>query len=652
MSFTLKSHNSRHKLFIGSIAVLLVAALGQSTNLAIQSINDREEAEKLLYSGLDLIGEGKIEEGLAKLESADSKSPRICYQLTASSYTYNNAEGCDQESLHPELKLKRLNGIKFLRGDDHWVDEERIKLLEELNNEKEVITLKERELYPWYSSNDTTVIGVDDSLPKDAELARLLWTQNRKAEAIARIDRAVILYPWNIKTRELAEKIYKDQKQTGKLRLIAKGELSDEEVSAIANVATSYNENNRAGNLSKLDRILEKHPWCATALIIRSATHLESQNTKKAIADADKILALYPGLAEGYYRRAKAQEELGDHRRACADYESALQTMPNSSELLVDWTNQAIELKLNDKVLQSKTLAIKLAPHKLELYKEKAEFLQSIGRVGEAEKVIDQALPIARMQKRCNKLTAYSEYAYEYSEQHNQLIELLRLKAELRWLQADQNGAIDILSAALVDFPEDKSLREKKTEYLLKAKKLDLALASINESISRQGQAISLPILSSFNISTNVEDAINLYELPTGGNVSHEAIANLETRIKIYAAMNDKANQRKDQLSLLHLKRLELESSDNLSDYVFVLESALDLSDRAAALNIAERLSKSDKKPEPDDASLDLLYEKLQTTTDVNLALEVLNRLETGKLANSDELAEAKAMLQARVNQL
>lgn len=641
----MNSHSSRHKMFIGSIGVLLVAALGVMSYVAVHSVNDHDEAVKLLHSGLDLLANGKTEEGMRQLEIADSKSPHVCQQLT-------NNWGCNgptwnSDNLAPELSLTRLEGIRVLRFDEPWVVEERAKLLHSLSRTNAVIDLQQRQQNPWYFT-DTTIAGISDVMPTDAEQANLLWTQNRKAEAVAKIDRAVALYPWNKETRALAQKIYNSQKQFDKLRLLEKRNLTADEQQSLASSSTSYNDESRADNLEAINKILAVHPWCATALICRSAFFLEAHQPAKAKADANSILTLYPGLAEGHVRLAKVYEQANDGKSALKEYEAALKSMPHSSELISAKCTQAKSLKLADKVLQAQNETIALEPNNIDLYKEKAEYLQSINRFKDAEAVVDQAIPIARFQQRCRKLLSYGDYdQYTLTANSAKLVDLEILKSNLRESQNDNVGAVATIDLLLKELPDNMQLRDQKTQVLIDAKKFEQALASVNEAIEKQEPSITVPLVGSFTVTNNIEDASALYELPSGGRVSSDAMNHLEKRIEIYQGLKDRTNELKDRHSLLQLKRLSITDLDSPSQYLWVLQTALELPNRDVALNVVDRLCK--QKKVVSKADIKSFCEEVQTSEypDTKLVAEVIDRLESGLTTKFPLLSETRAAVQA-----
>lgn len=610
-------------------------------------VGERDEALKQLHSGLDLMAEGKLEEGLQKLESADLKSPHICQTMTGWDC---NGQSCDSGDLAPELRLKRLEGVRILRSEEPWVTDERSNLLQSLARWDEVIDMKLKEQNPWYL-NDTNVISPTAALPDDAELAKLYWQQHRNAEAMAKIDRAVALYPWNIETRNLAEKIYKSLKQRDKLKLLEQRNLTDEEVQALTSASTSYNDTTKTHNLKTLNNILAAHPWCATALICRSANHLESKETKQSMQDANTVLALYPGLAEGYVGRAKVYEELQKPSDALRDYENALKSMPYSHELINARRTQAKSLKLTDKVLQTLDDDIKANPRNFELYKDKAEFLQTLNRFKDAEITLDSAIPLAQYQRRCRKLLRYGDYdRYQYDYDSTKLVELYKLKAEVRAAQNDIDGAIKTLDSLLAELPKNTELLNEKIRLLIDAKKFDQALLVVNNLIADQEKAISLPIVGWFNLTDSTNDGSGFYELPTGGRVSYEATSNLEKRIEIYKGLNDRKNELSDRHALLQLKRLDLSESDNPSQFFCVLQDAVELPDRDVALNITDRLCKH-KNTAINTEDIRSFCDQLSysETLDPKLTIEVIDRLDSGLKSKFPQLADSRAAMEAKL---
>ncbi len=648
VSFSLKSHSNRHKIFIGSIGVLLVSALGVTSNLAMRSIGDQEAAVKQLHSGLDLMADGKLEEGLQLLEAADAKSPHICQTMTNgwdySGQTYNS------DNLPPELRLKRLDGLRILRNEEPWVSEERSKLLESLSQWDKVIDIKLKNQNPWYLST-TNVTGVSEPLPGDSALANLYWQQHRDAEALAQIDRAVALYPWNTETRALAEKIYKSQKQLNKLKLLEQRNMTEDEVQTLISSASSYNDESKAKNLKALNNILAAHPWCAAALICRSANYLESKKTKQSMQDANAILALYPGLAEGYVRRAKVYEELQKPSDALRDYENALKSMPYSHELINEKRTQAKSLKLTDKILQTLDDDINSDPRNVEFYKDKAEFLQTINRFKDAEATVDKGIALGQFERRCRRVLRYGDYdRYQDDFNSTKLIELYKVKADVRASQNDYDGAVKTIDSLLVEIPKNSELLNKKVRLLIDAKKFDQALVVVNNLIADQEKAISLPIVGWFNLTDSTNDGSGIYEMPSGGHVSYEATSNLEKRIEIYAGLKDRANELKDRHSLLQLQRLELTETDQPSRYFSVMCDALELPDRDVALNIADRLCKH-KKSVTTTEDIKNFCEQLsyRDRIDPELTIEVLDRLDTGLLTKFPELSDSRAAMEAKL---
>ncbi|MDZ4835566.1 MAG: tetratricopeptide repeat protein [Candidatus Melainabacteria bacterium] len=654
ISGALRTHTGRHKLFIGSVAAVLVTAMAASIYVAIKTNNDREEATELMHSGLNLLAEGKVYEGLNLLESAQSKSPQVCQRLTNNWGFHGNS--WNKDNLPPELALKRLDGIKVLRKSDQWIDGERIKLLKQLKRLKPVTDYYETIAKPWCGC-DITIKTRTDVLSDDGNLANLLWQQNRKAEAMAKIDRAVALFPWNTDIRELATKIYKDQNQPEKLKLLQQRNLSDEELLSFTKSANDYTDSTNKTKLKAFDKLLNKHSWCAAALLLRSKSYEEANQPGKAIEDANRVIAIYPDLAEGYYRRGEIFESVRNYQRASDDFLTALKTLPNSETLQEKKFEIAEHLNQNDVVLRLLDEKIKSHPNNLDLYKDKSELLKSLNRWKLAERVINEAIPLAELEMRCDRLVSFYEVAEVYdSSAHNAVLEFKKQKADLRHAEGDTEGAIEILDKLIKTYPADLSVRDLKIRYLVDSKKYNAALASMNETMALQGPSITIPIVSQLNPNQSLFDSASLYELPRDGSINNDAVTRLATRAEIYKALKDKNNELKDRREKLHLERLDLNGYSNAPQYLNALSKAIDLPDKAIATNVLERFLKKQKTAGSDESNnllgatdISNFCREIEDTDNHALAIEILNRLDNELQEKFEVIGSTRAHLQDRL---
>jgi tetratricopeptide (TPR) repeat protein len=640
---------------MATLACLLTTALGLSIVGAKQNSEDNDQALKLVRSGLDLLAEGKIEEGLGKLELANKKSPQVCEKMTRGWWDGEEASW-KGDNLTAERALKRLQGIKFIRPEENWVFAEENLLRKEIsrlaptieNTEKQLKPVGdsyERQLSPWSHSFPGGVVGVGDALPAEGELAKNLWERNRKDEAIVHVDRLVALFPWNDSVREVAMRMYKAQKQNSKIQALEFKKLTPAEVKSLTDSFQPYDDSTNHVKCDALNQVLKNHPWCTLALVIRSQNYLKENHPKKAIDDANQILAMHPGLAEGHVLRAKAYEMLKLNQKALDDYNAVRRTMPLSDECRGFREAVCERLKLAHEVLKIKDAEIRLNPHHIKLYKDKADFLRRGNKLKESEKVLDEAIPLAERQHRAQRLIEGADY--EYAPSKLILAELMTDKAQIRsWLH-DTKGAINVVNKLIAKNPQDLKLLELKTKFLVDAGQYDLGLATINEAIARQDGPITMPSLWGIKLPGTAGDGSSWKALPPGCSVNHDAISRLETKIQIYQKMQNRDAELKARLQKLTLQRLELTDIDPDYLYFETILAAIDISERDIAFDLVDRVCKNTthRKSLDVESFCALIYE----TKNPALAIEVLDKLQKNSKTQvpSERFEQARTALLA-----
>jgi len=610
--FNLSTSKGRHNLIVGALAIVLIPGLLFAIYFVVQREANLNEATELTEKGLTDLGENRLEEGITKLELAESKHSNIVWDRTDSSSFSTQS---DVTHLSDDQQVVRLKGIKVLKSYEDWVDRDIKRILLKQGKYAEAEAIKPARVKLWFE--DKNVVGIGDGDPADLERAKELWKSNKRAEAIKQLNRAVELFPWNTATREFANEVC-EKVPNPKIQLTLKNNsLTEDDVSTLqGDGAEGREENAHKNDIAKLDSVLKQYPNCAMALLLREQHYYELEDYKRALADANLLVKLHPDLPESYYLRAEVYEQQSKEQEAFNDFSAGLKLQPDSFDLREGLVRKARELEKHDIIPGEYDKLIAVATNPETSVEDKSGYFEGRGMLAEAEKVLDAYLPKAEVQKRIDKLMLRNNYL----NAPDPTSELKRRKAALRAKQKDFKGAVAIMDDLIKERPDRLANYDLKSDFLMQANDKQAALDVINQAIEKQGSPFEISGTNFAAIGRDLPD-----KLPSGSYAKDGAFERMDRRATIYSAIGNHAAATEQRRFKLKAMILELEAGH---EYRFseLMELAESLNDAPSAVR-SIALFKKATESEPGYEGVTLIAEQLAERGDTTFGAPVVQEI-------------------------
>jgi tetratricopeptide (TPR) repeat protein len=575
LSSSMKRHRFlKNALLICSGLIVLVACVWVVTR-----DRDSKAAVETADAGLILLGQGKRQEALEKLEMAEKLSKGVCAQRT-----YFYAE--KQSTLKDSERRLWLRGVNALRGDRDSQDD----YLQKQGTTEERITAKERRLEPWFEthqvpySNDQTLIEI--------RLLHLYETAGNKAAAMKMLDRAVALYPWVDEVQSEASRIYKANKLHEKERELADLRLSDEEL----NVMNNCSDGSAKSGRHDLEVLMAKHPKILMPRLLRMygdiAYNVVSEKaTPQLHKDAEVVISMYPNLPEGYYARGLSRSD--DDKEKVTDFTLALKLMPESSAILQHRVDAAEERGMRDLVLSDLDKLTALSSEREGFLPRKSNYLASIGEVKKAEEVLDLAIKKLGEGERFDSLMGrVSTVSLVNNGEPYGLAGLRQRKARMRAKQGDYKAAIAILDDLIKDNPKFLTNYDLSSDFRLQSGDPKGALELQKRAMELQGppvQRSGAPSMFPSPPSMDVPTTLSSDMFVTEGAI--DRIGRLST---IYDALHDTENAEKCRQNKLMLLKLNVIVDPSIFNVVELLKYADEVDNYRAGVWAVREVIKKD----------------------------------------------------------
>jgi tetratricopeptide (TPR) repeat protein len=616
-----------HKLLTGALVVAALVGTLIACVWVVQKNNNSAPAHKLFTEAMHLLARNQLIPAVRKLEEAEKLQAGIIASQRDALY----------ESGGDALRLTGLRKLFQVPIED--LETTGLSIAEQISETRKKLT-------PW--SDTGNLIPNGDGLNTVEMKLFTLHKKQGSPDAIAILDRAVALYSFDPQVFLQAGQYYEQKDLRAKLQALNDEHLSQADVNALSlMLSKSLTDDMRR----TLDGIIVRNPKSIIPLLVR-INYLNAAGgdvfSKRALADAELVIRLHPELPEGYNARALTHSNMHMYKESFADLSEALKRMPACVSLLHTRADVAKELKMNNAVLADLDSALEIEPLDVLTMVEKANFLGAIGDLPQAQKVIENAVEVAKAKERLDSLAGV-HLSFEragFASVDGPLvldIDEIGLRQGLARLKAQQRnyeGALLLVEDLIRENPSIVSNHDLKADICVRSGDPKTALAAGMRALELQKSPVQTSSQSIFPQEVSLTPPVSF---TSEMSVTNGAIERYERLATIYDALGDSTSadkQRRNKLSLLKLKLYREPANQNC--LTEVIEHADRLDEYRAAIWAVRLFSTNEATSNYRKESARLLGEKLLESNHRDFAFRVIN--EFSRLNPGDaELADLRA---------